>query len=118
MKAMEIRFYLTYHVLQKYNAWLFTSCTWLICECACDLPFPHRERDWEGHYSLGDTGDNLNQTYTRGTQSFVSTTQHSLVCNNDRQITSTMCVSEPLHAHVCVRALYTVKELVKGHSPP
>lgn len=94
-----------------------------MCECASDLPFPCRESDWEAS-SLEDTGDNLDQTHTGETELFVSTTQHCLVCNNDHQITSTMCVSEPLHACMrlngcaCVRALYTVKELVRGHSPP
>lgn len=90
-------------------------------KCACDLSFPCRERDWKAS-SLWDTGDNLNQTHTRETELLVSTTQHCLVCNNDRQITSTLCVSKPLHAYICVlvyvRAPYTVKELVRGHSLP
>lgn len=66
-------------------------------DCASDLSFPCKETDWEA-CSLGDTSDNLNQRHTRQTQLFVSTTQHGLVCNNDHQITFTICVPEPLQA--------------------
>lgn len=91
--------------------------TWM-----CLWPFLcHRERDWKAS-SLGDTGDNLNQPHTRETELFVSTTQHCLVCNNDHQIASTMCVCLCMHVYVCtcacVRAHYAVKLVVRRHSPP
>lgn len=74
------------------------------------FPFPAR--------SPRDSGDNSNQTPAGETGLFVSSTQHCLVCNNDQQITSTMCASKPLHA--CVRMyLFTLPgSEFRGHSPP
>lgn len=57
---------------------------------------------------------------------FVSTTQHSLVCNNDHQITSTVRMSEPpsvfvrecVFVYVLGGPAYKVKELVRELSSP
>lgn len=84
---------------QKYLQCLVVHTSLLQIEGVSDFPFSCVKRDWEGS-SPGDSGDNLNQTHTGETGLFVSSTQHCLVCNNDQQITSTMCVSKPLHACV------------------